>query len=274
MTEFLQAIVAFPTILFTIPVGLSVLYWFFVVLGAVDIDLIHIDGLEGAAEALDGAMDAGAEAIDGALDAGAEAAEAIDSGLDVAEGAAHSVTGPLKALLGMMNALNLTSVPLTVSFSFMALFGWALSYAGMAYAAPALSLSPVVLASLVAVSAFVVGTGITSVVVKPLAPLFKTDLARDNCSLIGLTAEITTGRVDGGFGQAEVSDSGDHMLIQVRCDHASGLSKGDHALIIGFDRKREAFVVERLSAMNLTSAQEEVDALERAAQPVRQPQKG
>lgn len=286
MTEFLQAIVAFPTILFTIPVGLSVLYWLFVVLGAVDIDLLHIDGLEGvleggldgafegAAEALDGALDAGAEAVDGALDAGAEAADALDAGLDVAEGAAHSVTGPLKALVGLMTALNLTSVPLTVSFSFMALFGWVLSYFGMAYAAPALSLSPALLATGVALSAFLLGTGLTSLAVKPIAPLFHTDLARDNRSLIGLSAEITTGRVDAGFGQAEVSEGGDHMLIQVRCDHASGLSKGDQALIIGFDRKREAFVVERLSALNLTSAQEEVDALERAAQPVRQPQKG
>jgi len=301
MTEFLQAIVAFPTILFTIPVGLSVLYWLFVVLGAVDLDLIHVDGLEGvleggvdgvldgafegaaealdgavegAAEALDGALDGAADAIDGALDGVTDVVDSADAGLDVVEGAAHGGTGAVRALVGMMTALNLTSVPLTVSFSFMALFGWVLSYLGMAHIAPALSLSPLLVGTGVAASAFLLGTGVTSVLVKPMAPLFRTEVARDNRSLVGLSAQISTGRVDGGFGQAEVSDHGDHMLIQVRCDHASGLSKGDHALIIGFDRKREAFVVERLSPVNHLSAQEEVDALERAAQPARQPQKG
>ena len=92
MTEFLTAITAFPTLLFTIPVGLSVLYWLFVVIGAIDIDILNFDGVEGVFEggldgALDGVLDGGFDAaLDGALDAGLDGA--LDAGLDgVADGA-------------------------------------------------------------------------------------------------------------------------------------------------------------------------------------------
>jgi hypothetical protein len=176
-----------------------------------------------------------------------------------------------------MTALNLTSVPLTVSLSFMALFGWVLSYIGMLKIAPLLSIPPLALATLVAFAAFFLGTGATSLVVKPLAPLFKTQTARKNRSLVGMSAEIMTGRVDDGFGQAEVKANGDFLLVQVRCDRSSGLEKGDHALIIRYDKTREAFIVERLSAATkFSSAQEEVEALERAASaapPARQSEK-
>ncbi len=40
MTEFLQAIISLPTGLFTVPLGLALLYWLFVMIGAADVDLL------------------------------------------------------------------------------------------------------------------------------------------------------------------------------------------------------------------------------------------
>jgi len=174
-----------------------------------------------------------------------EAGDAMDS---VGE-AADSASGALKALAGILAALNLTSVPLTVSMSFIALFGWISCYLGMQLLAPVLSIPAWGMASIAFFGAFFLGTGVTSVLVKPLAPLFKTELARGNRSFVGAEATVTTGRVDREFGQAEVADKGSHLIVQVRCDNASGLSKGDKALIVSFDRKREAFVVESLDQL-------------------------
>lgn len=293
MMEFLQAIVAFPTVLFTIPVGLSLLYWLFVILGAIDLDFINLDGVEGVLDggldgALEGAMDGVLDgaldgAVDGALDGALDgAAEGIDGALDAADAAesigdaADGATSALRAFVGILTALNLTSVPLTVSMSFIALFGWIACYLGMQFLAPALSIPAWGLASLVFFGAFFAGTATTSFMVKPLAPLFKTELARGRRSLIGLEATITTGRVDGGFGQAEVADKGDHLIVQVRCDQGSGLSKGDKALIISFDREREAFVVESLASLLATDSAEARDraAATAAASAATQTEKG
>lgn len=50
MSEFLTAILAFPTVLFTLPLGVVLLYWLLVLLGALDLDLFDFggDGGEGA----------------------------------------------------------------------------------------------------------------------------------------------------------------------------------------------------------------------------------
>lgn len=61
MSEFMSAILAFPTVVFTILLGVVVLYWLFVLLGAMDIDVLDFadadgdgdaDGLGGVIEAL------------------------------------------------------------------------------------------------------------------------------------------------------------------------------------------------------------------------------
>jgi hypothetical protein len=44
MSEFLSAILAFPTVLFTIPLGVVLLYWLLVLLGALDLELFDVLG--------------------------------------------------------------------------------------------------------------------------------------------------------------------------------------------------------------------------------------
>lgn len=44
MSEFLSAILAFPTVLFTIPLGVVLLYWLLVLLGALDLELFDFLG--------------------------------------------------------------------------------------------------------------------------------------------------------------------------------------------------------------------------------------
>jgi hypothetical protein len=79
MTEVLAASLAFPAVIFTVALALALIYWLFVLLGAVDLDLLggahghaapDLGGLEGAAKgALEGAAKGALEgAVKGSLE--------------------------------------------------------------------------------------------------------------------------------------------------------------------------------------------------------------
>ncbi|MCB9797715.1 MAG: glycine zipper family protein [Alphaproteobacteria bacterium] len=127
MTEVLAVILSFPTVLFTGMLGLTLLYWVFVIFGAVDLDFLDggadgaIEGaleggadgaLDGAFDAVDGAFDGAAdgaldgafEAADGALDGAFEAADgALDGAFEAADGA---LDGALEAADGALDGMG------------------------------------------------------------------------------------------------------------------------------------------------------------------------
>ena len=89
MSEFLSQAFAFPTVIFSVLLGFVMLYWLFVIIGALDLDVLDAAaGLEGAEGAIDGVAE-------GATEAAAEAGEAQSGG------------GGLAAVL---SALGLTGV--------------------------------------------------------------------------------------------------------------------------------------------------------------------
>lgn len=93
MSELLTAILAFPTVIFTILLGVVTLYWIFVILGAVDLDL------------LDASLD-----VDGDGDLDAEG----DGGF-----------------AGVWAGLGLSGVPMTLSISLLVLASWAFCLVAM-----------------------------------------------------------------------------------------------------------------------------------------------
>ncbi|MCA9537452.1 MAG: DUF1449 family protein [Myxococcales bacterium] len=265
MTEFLHAVLAFPTVIYTVLLVVTLVYWLFVVIGALDVDALDVgdaaDGLaDGAADGLadgladgaaDGLADGAAEALGhGAADAiGDGAAEALGHGADgVAEGAGHAAGeashGAASGIAGLLSALRLRSAPLTVVISLIILIAWSLSMLGMNNLSHLLPYG--VLAALVGVGAFVVAVPITSLLVRPLGKVFISHTARSRADAVGHTCVVTTGRVDQRFGQADCKIGGDFLRIEVRCDPARGLRRGQEALIIEYDREREAYLVEPL----------------------------
>ena len=231
MDGFLDIVLSFPTLLFTLGLLGASLYWSLVVVGAADLELV--DGLDGLFDGLDGALDG----VDGAVDAGAEAA---------GEAAMEGLLG-FTPFVMLANVLRLGRVPLTVSGTFFVLGGFAISYVlawlGREFPGalpPAAMLTGATLLSLVGAFAT------SNLASRPLEPFFQLARGRENSSLIGETCELSTGRVDGGFGQAHAQVEGDDLLFQVRCDSPNALRRGDRVLIVSFDRQRHAFVVEPL----------------------------
>lgn len=196
MNELLSAILTFPTVLFTILLGVVVLYWAFVLLGTLDVDLL--DG--GDAEA--------------------------------------DVDGEPNGVAGVLQALGLSGVPLTLSLSLLILASWVLCILAMELIGGGPARWPGALAG---IGALVLAVPLTALAVRPLRRFFVTHSAVGNRSLVGKICTITTLRVDERYGQAEVEDGGAGLLVQVRATGANGLKRGDRALL--FDYKDEVFLV-------------------------------
>lgn len=241
MSELLGALLSYPTAIFTALLGLAVLYWLSVIVGALDIDMFDGEGALDAAtakgEALDG-LAAKGEALEGALG---------DGDIDVEGGGAS----------GLLSAFNLRRAPITVVFSLIVFFGWVLSYTAMQYVAPALPLPSWLVGTLVLVGATVIAMPMTSLATRPLEPIFKRKGGKSRVDYVGTVCRIQTGRVDDGFGQARIVDGGSELTIQVRGDGGT-LGRGDRALIVEYDAEREAYIVEAYDELLKEEAASEI----------------
>jgi hypothetical protein len=203
-------------VIFTIALGIILLYWGFVLLGALDIDLLGGGDVSGAAKGI-------GDMVSGGAKGGAEALK-IDGD-------------------GGGGLLGLGSVPITISISFVVLAGWCLSLLGSFYGARVLG-DGTLIALLVLVAALLFALPIAALLVKPLAPVFAVREGKSNMDYVGHICTITTGHVDDGFGQATIEDGATVLVISVRCDRTGVLSRGSKALVVDFDSTRQAYIVE------------------------------
>lgn len=239
MTEFLSAAFTMPTAVFSVLLILVLLYWLIFLLGIFDLDLL--DGVFDSADALD-ALD-GADALD-AMDAldGADALDGVD-GLDGADALDGAHAGGERS--GCLGVLGLGGVPVAIAGSLLVTFGWIFSYFGMGLVAgiPALAAGGALLATGVGLAAFGLAVGASSIAVRPLRKLLEMAPVTGNRDLVGRICQVTTGRIDEKFGQAEVDDDGAPILIQARCRRDNELTRGSRAVIYEYDKAGEVFWV-------------------------------
>lgn len=242
MSEFLNAILAYPTVVYTILLGVVVVYWLFVLLGALDIDLLGDADLDGHGHTdVDLAGHGHAEIAGHGHDVHLDGPGHLDShghhpGDHPGDADAEHVGG----LAGIIQTLGLGGVPVTLMLSVLILAAWGfclgatelLGRAGwLAVAAPLVSLA--------------LAVPVTAGVIRPLRRFFVSLAAPQNRDLLGKICTITTLRVDERYGQAEVEDGGAGLIVQVRSTDPGRLNRGDRALI--FDYKDEVFYVEPMN---------------------------
>jgi len=250
MTEFIAGILAFPTVMFTVALGIVAAYWLFVIVGAFDMDFIDgVLGLDAIEGVVDGVVDGSVDAI---LDASVEGAvEGMADGAveSVAEGAADAFEGAEShtagGLIGLLNLLGLRGVPITITGSVVVLGAWMLSFFGMQVVAGRLAGGLLLLAAstALAILAFSISVVLSSILLRPLRRIFVSHPAAKRASLVGKLCRITTSRVDSRFGQAEIADGGSGFLAEVRCRDQNSLARNSQAIVFNYDPKEEIFHV-------------------------------
>ena len=232
MGHFLGVALGFPMVIYTVLLGLSLVYWLFVVVGFVH---VSFDGADGAA---DGALDGAGHDI-GGHDVGSHDVGDADVGGDGDVGDAD--TGHA----GMLGALKLRSAPITVVASCILFFSWFLGMFG-ATALESLHLeggaatgAKLVLFLLMPV----VSVFPTSLVVRPLGRTLKPVQATKRKELVGKLCTIRTGTVTERFGEATLEDGGAGLVVRVRVESGEKLGRGDQAVIVGYDEESQEFTV-------------------------------
>lgn len=219
MEEFVRIALTFPPVLFSFMLIVVVVYWIFMVLGVLDLDLFDFD-------------------VD--LDLDVDLDIATDAGL---EGAAESAQGIFAAIF---SALSIGRVPVTISFSIFTLFGWAMSFAGVFHLENTVG-EPLgwLVKTGVFAATFILSLVIAGTVVRPMRGLFETTTRRGQDTLIGQLVRVSTGRVDSKFGQATLEDGGAGLILSIRCDDTeNNLQRGQQALIVGYDEPSNIYYVE------------------------------
>ena len=258
MAEFLANILAFPALPLTVAMGVVLLYWIFVIVGAVGLDALDAGGdavaggVKGAGEAVSGALkgmgetvgglkgvgEAASGALKGAGEAAAHAGEQAASAAKAAGSAAKGAVegGGVFALLGLGN------VPITISVSAVVFFAWVITVfsARPLEGAGLLPRIGVLLASLL-VSLFA-----SSLALRPLRPIFTTARPASREDVVGKLCTVTSGKVEANFGTATIDDGAAGLNVHVVCNKQNGLKKGDRALLVAFDAEREVYELEPL----------------------------
>lgn len=225
----IEAAQQFPTVVFTIGLGICLIYWLFVLIGALDIDLFGDADISGAGKAIGGGHDL----------------DVAGAGKAIGDGADHDLD--VDGSGGLWSGLGLSKVPITISISAIFFVCWCISLLAMHYVPDMLGNASWVQYTMLPAT-LIVGLPLAGLLVRPLGGVFELKEGKSNRDYVGHTVTVSTGKVDEDFGQGTVEDGGTVLVIPIRCDKA-GLSRNDKALIIDFDTERQAYVVEPVTDM-------------------------
>jgi len=211
MSDFFDIIFSFPTVIFSVATVVFVGFWTVTTLFGVGADAL--DGLD----------------LDIDLDTDVDLDVDVDTDFDIGADAG--------LLASALNFMGLTRVPLLLGLSLLSLFAWLASALAIALLDSPSGVSGTVIGIAVSIGAFLVGVGATNVIGKRLEGVFKSGDSLTTC-------QITTSKVTGNFGQAEVrTEDGGSLIVQVRCSKPNELGAGDHALIFDLDNTDGIFQI-------------------------------
>ena len=193
----------------TVLLGIILLYWLMVLVGAMDSDM---------------------DTVDIHADADAHFEAHVDGHSDV-----HSdnVLGGLFVRAGRF--LRLGQVPLMLVMSILALFMWPISMLGNYYLNGTADHRSTGLALLLLIPNFIISALATRLVTTPIAAgLKKLSLEADaNLPIVGRHGRVQSFQVDHTYGQIEIPTDGAPLLVNVRTlDGADPLPKGTHVVVL------------------------------------------
>ncbi|KLI98858.1 OB-fold-containig protein [Luteimonas sp. FCS-9] len=195
MPEFVATALGYPTLVYSVLLGVCAIYWLLAALGLVDIGGIDLD---------------------------------VD--LDLPDGAdAHGLAGVL-GRLGLDRLPLMLVLTLVVFFGWFCTY-----FVHLFLLPPSWGWLRWTLGTLVAVLALVPAALLTTVALRPLRRWLLTLQPAEPPSLLGRVAVVRTPTVSATAGMADVDDGGAGLVLQVRADGAHVLNRGERVVLVEFD---------------------------------------
>jgi len=210
MNPFYRNIGSFPTVFFTFFLLIFVLYWIIAVLGWVGIDVLDVD----------------------LPDADGDISQPTDS-------ASPNV------LAGLLMQFGLHGVPVTVIFSFIALFGWLISYYTVHFFFDLVPFGVFrfLFGLLLIGGALYTATLLTAILIKPLRRFFLKAQQKTEKKVVGQTAVVRTSKVTSNFGEAVLDDGGAGLILKVRSKGDTQFKQGDRVVLLEYLKTENVYHV-------------------------------
>jgi len=139
--------------------------------------------------------------------------------------------------------LGFGKVPATVVISSLVLWSWALCLLAVKFGA-ALGLPNWLLQLAAPLLGVFLGGVLTGTLVRIASGFIVHHEPLRSGGLVGKLCTVTTGRVDANFGQAQFSEDGNVITIEVRCDPPNSLLRHAQAVILAYDPEHHIYTVE------------------------------
>lgn len=253
MKELIDAAFSSVNIIPTILFGLVIIYWLFVMIGALDINLFDFSVDSGDVD-FDADVDVDANVdIDADVGIDAEADLDVDGDADLSVDADGDVQaemaevgevdgGVVMSLNSILSFFNLGKVPFMILMSFFALSVWVLSIASNHLLFnKSLLLSLVLLIPNIIASLFV-----AKILTTPFAMIY-TRMMKNNADTFKYQGKMCTMLMDANntrIGQAEIENNGSVVRVNVLTKKGGSIKKGETGLIINRIKEKNCYLVE------------------------------
>ncbi len=209
MDAFTDIISSYPTNIFTIVLGIMLIFWILAILGMLDIDIFSSDASD----------------------------DAFDTDVDT--------DGEIPGFVGLLHTLGLTGVPLTLVISIIALIGFTLAYFTSRWVLIPLGsdLIRYLAGSGILVISIALAIPVTAQLIKPMKPLFVKHYAPSKKDYVGHVCVVTSSTVTSDFGIGLVETSGAPIQIDIRTQAGEAYSKGSSLRIADYDPASDIFEV-------------------------------
>lgn len=144
--------------------------------------------------------------------------------------------GMVNGAAGLLMKLGIQGVPITVSLSFIALFGWTISYNAVHFLQTVNFPEPIrwVIHIAIFLGAFLGACILTGWVTRPLRGLFLKMSENFTKSVLGQSCVVRTSRVDEKFGEAVLEDGAAGLILKVRAYAGTQFVKGDKVVLLEY----------------------------------------
>ncbi len=204
MAQFLDVVLSYPTLPYSVVLCFAVIYWLLAATGIVD---------------------------DGGIGSG--------DGADF-----HSAGEGATGLAGMFARLGLGGAPTMLVVLLLSFFGWSITYlVQLFFLQPLPALLRWGIGTVVALAALLPGAVISAWVLRPIRRLLMKLRPVAQESILGRTGQVSSPQVDGERGYARFDDGGAGLILQVRARDGRRYQRGDRVRLIEYLPQTNCYLV-------------------------------